>query len=171
MISDDRHCRLADFGLSVLDTQSMNPAVTATVQGSLRWLAPEFINPTPMPINENLMSRDIYAFGCTMFEVRFLPISYFDRTKVESQILSGQPPFSHLTLDISVAIEVLKGVRPVLSSAVVSKEVVFQLIRSLLDSCWAEEITHRPNAQTVLDFLKHLYNLIYFPGAKTVSHC
>ncbi|KAE9396543.1 kinase-like protein [Gymnopus androsaceus JB14] len=76
LISDDRHCCLADFGLSVLDTQSMNPAHTASVQGSLRWLAPEFINPTPMPVQGRLTSRDIYAFGCTVFE-----------------ILTGQPPF------------------------------------------------------------------------------
>lgn len=69
MVSNDHRCCLADFGLSVLDTQSMNPTVTAGAQGSIRWLAPEFINPTPMPTQGILTSRDIYAFGCTVFEV------------------------------------------------------------------------------------------------------
>ncbi|KAE9399078.1 kinase-like protein [Gymnopus androsaceus JB14] len=70
LISDTNTCCLADFGLSMLDTQSLNPANTATVQGSLRWLAPEFINPTSWPQAQgSLTSRDIYAFGCTVFEL------------------------------------------------------------------------------------------------------
>lgn len=155
----------------MLDTQSIDPTVTATVQGSLRWLAPEFINPTPMPINGKLTSRDIYAFGCTMFEVRFPSMKYFDTMKAEFQILTGQPPFSHLNIDVSVAIEVLKGVRPILTSAVVPKEAVFKLICALLDSCWEEEIMHRPDARTICDFLKHVYNILHLPEAKMVSHC
>ncbi|KAE9388923.1 hypothetical protein BT96DRAFT_1071851 [Gymnopus androsaceus JB14] len=127
----------------------MNPAHTASVQGSLRWLAPEFINPTPMPIQGRLTSRDIYAFGCTMFE-----------------ILTGQPPFSHLNLDISVAIDVLKGVRPVLPSIVIPKEDVFKAIRVMLDSCWAEEIKHRLDARDVLDFLKHVHNFLRYSEQK-----
>ncbi|KAE9388623.1 kinase-like protein [Gymnopus androsaceus JB14] len=110
LISDDRRCCLADFGLSVLDTQSMNPTHTASVQGSLRWLAPEFINPTPLPNAGRLTSRDIYAFGCTVFE-----------------ILTGRPPFSHHNLDISVAIDVLKGVRPVLPPVCRSQRRCFQV--------------------------------------------
>lgn len=74
--------------------------------------------------------------------------------------MTGQPPFSHLNLDISVAIDVLKGVRPVLSSTVVPKEAVFKLIHALLDSCWAEEIACRPDAQDALDFLKHIHALL-----------
>ncbi|KAE9411082.1 kinase-like protein, partial [Gymnopus androsaceus JB14] len=153
LISDDRRCCLADFGLSVLDTQSMNPTLTATVQGSLRWLAPEFINPTPVSIQGSLTSRDIYAFGCTVFE-----------------ILTGKPPFSHHNLDISVAIDVLKGVRPVLPPVVVPKEDVFKSIRAMLDSCWAEEIKHRPNARDVLDFLKRVHNLSQYSEPELVYH-
>ncbi|KAE9397273.1 kinase-like protein [Gymnopus androsaceus JB14] len=146
LISDERRCCLADFGLSVLDTQSMNPTLTATVQGSLRWLAPEFIDPIPLPTRGSLTSRDIYAFGCTVFE-----------------ILTGQPPFSHHKLDISVAIDVLKGVRPVLPPTVIPRKDVFKSICAMLDSCWAEEIEHRPDAQDVFEFLKHVHNFVCFP--------
>lgn len=96
-----------------------------------------------------------------------IEIGFFPRLLI-MQILTGQPPFSHLDLDITVAIDVLKGARPVLSSDVVPKAAAFKLIRALLDSCWAEKITHRPDAQTVLDFLKYLQGL--FQGPEVVSH-
>lgn len=82
--------------------------------------------------------------------------------------MTSQPPFSYLSSDISVAMAVLKGDRPVLPSAVIPKETVFEPIRALLDSCWAEKITHRPDAPTVLDFLKHIQAL--FRGHAVVSN-
>ncbi|KAF9064915.1 kinase-like domain-containing protein, partial [Rhodocollybia butyracea] len=146
LLSDNHRCCLADFGLSVLDTKSMNPTHTATAQGSLRWLAPEFISPTPRPTQGSLTSRDIYALGCTVFE-----------------LFTGCPPFSHHNLDISVAIEVLQGVRPVLPADIISNEIVLGSIRTLLDSCWSEKINIRPTVQSVLDLLAHTRNLLYFP--------
>ncbi|KAJ4485297.1 kinase-like domain-containing protein [Lentinula aciculospora] len=147
LISDDRHCCLADFGLSVLDTPSINPTHTATAQGSLRWLAPEFINPAPSPqlSQGKLTSRDIYAFGSTMFE-----------------LLTGKPPFSHHILDISVAIDVLNGVRPVLSTDDVPNNTAFKAICEMLDSCWSEKIMERPHAETLLDSL-HRVQYLCFP--------
>ncbi|KAJ4477784.1 kinase-like domain-containing protein [Lentinula edodes] len=141
LISDDCRCCLADFGLSVLDTQSINATHTATVQGSLRWLAPEFINPTPTPQHNQgkLTSRDIYAFGCTVFE-----------------LLTGQPPFYHHNLDIKVAIDVLNGVRPVLSTDVVPNETIYKAICRMLDTCWSEQIMGRPDAEGVLESLRRM---------------
>ncbi|KAJ3832372.1 hypothetical protein F5878DRAFT_516919, partial [Lentinula raphanica] len=113
----------------VLDTQSINPTHTATVQGSLRWLAPEFISPTPNPraTQGRLTSRDMYAFGCTVFE-----------------ILTESPPFAHYTLDISVAIDVLKGVRPSLPLDIIPNKFLSDSIRRLLALCWSERISERP---------------------------
>ncbi|KAJ3781524.1 kinase-like domain-containing protein [Lentinula aff. detonsa] len=154
MISDDHSCCLADFGLSILDTPSINPTQTTTVQGSLRWLAPEFINPTSSspPRQGTLTSRDIYAFGCTVCE-----------------LLTGKPPFSHHTLDISVAIDVLNGVRPVLPVDAVLNETVFNAICGLLDLCWSEQIMKRPDADSLLESLRHIQD--HYPEAKLDTHC
>lgn len=84
------------------------------------------------------------------------------------QILTGKPPFSHHNLDISVAIDVLKGVRPVLPSVVIPKEDVFKSICAMLDLCWTERIKHRPDAQDVLDYLKHTHNLLRHPDQELV---
>lgn len=139
----------------------MNPSHTATVQGSLRWLAPEFINPTPQPIRGSLTPRDIYAFGCTVFEVRTFLLCNFLKDKIALlQLLTGQPPFSHHNLDISVAIDVLQGIRPVLPPDAISQDAVSKSIRTLLDLCWSENITKRPAAQRVLESLNHVQNLL-----------
>ncbi|KAF9065338.1 kinase-like domain-containing protein [Rhodocollybia butyracea] len=125
LVSDDRRsCCLADFGLSVLDTQSMNPTKTASTQGSLRWLAPEFINP-PDYIAAGagmLLPRDIYAFGCTVVE-----------------ILTGTPPFSNVSQDITVAMKVLEGERPSLPIEIIPRESVFKSMNSMLEQCWSEK--------------------------------
>ncbi|KAE9408796.1 kinase-like protein, partial [Gymnopus androsaceus JB14] len=125
LIADDARCCLADFGLS----QSFNPTHSTTIQGSLRWLAPEFINPTSQlqPVAGSLTSRDIYAFGCTVVE-----------------LLTGVPPFSQHKMDIHVAIDVLNGVRPTLPVDLMGNEGISKILCPLLDSCWSEQIARRP---------------------------
>ncbi|KAF5385580.1 hypothetical protein D9757_006778 [Collybiopsis confluens] len=137
LISDDHSCCLADFGLSILETQSFNPTHTAAVQGSLRWLAPEYISPSNRPTVVSLTPRDIYALGCTVFE-----------------LLTEQPPFAHHRQDISVAIDVLNGIRPIVPADIFSNEIMFESIRQVLSWCWLEETTKRPSARNVLDCLK-----------------
>ncbi|KIK65954.1 hypothetical protein GYMLUDRAFT_38419 [Collybiopsis luxurians FD-317 M1] len=149
LISDDRQCCLADFGLSVLDTQSMNLTQTSTVQGSLRWLAPEFISPLPESSQTSLTPRDIYAFGCTVFE-----------------LLTEKPPFSHHVQDISVAIDVLKGIRPVLPTEIIPNETIFKAFQTILSWCWSEHSNLRPEGQKVLHLLKDVYGILLgSPGA------
>ncbi|KAF9068273.1 kinase-like domain-containing protein [Rhodocollybia butyracea] len=139
LISDDcNSCCLADFGLSVLDTQSMNPTQTSSTQGSLRWLAPEFINPPSYTVAGAgmLIPRDIYAFGCTIVE-----------------ILTGKPPFSHLSQDITVAMKVLGGERPSLPVDAIPVDSDFKSIHLILEGCWSEKNSNRPSAQIVLDLI------------------
>ncbi|KAF9060035.1 kinase-like domain-containing protein [Rhodocollybia butyracea] len=132
-----------------LDTQSMNPTQTASTQGSLRWLAPEFINPPSYPVTGAgmLIPRDIYAFGCTVFE-----------------LLTGKPPFSHFPQDITVAMKVLGGERPSLPAEAIPRESVFKSMYSMLKWCWSEKNSDRPSAQGVLDFLTNPQDLSLLKG-------
>ncbi|KAF9072307.1 kinase-like domain-containing protein [Rhodocollybia butyracea] len=145
LIYDDRRsCCLADFGLSVLDTQSMNPTKTTSTQGSLRWLAPEFINPPSYTVAGAgmLLPRDIYAFGCTVVE-----------------ILTGTPPFSDVPQDIIVAMKVLGGERPSLPIEAIPQESVFKSMYSILEWCWSERNSERPSAQRILDLITNPQDL------------
>ncbi|KAF9065110.1 kinase-like domain-containing protein [Rhodocollybia butyracea] len=155
LIPDDcRSCCLADFGLSVLDTQSMNPTQTASTQGSLRWLAPEFINPPSYTVAGAgmLIPRDIYAFGCTVVE-----------------ILTGKPPFSHLSQDITVAMKVLGGERPLLPAQAIPLESAFESMHSMLEQCWSEKNSDRPSAQRILDLITSPHD-ISLRGSVQVLH-
>jgi len=72
LVADDLRCCLSDLGLaSVIETQSLNASVSKSTHGTLRWMAPELIDPNSFPGYGSKMriKADIYAFGCTMLEV------------------------------------------------------------------------------------------------------
>lgn len=67
LVSDDRTCCLADFGLAhAIETQQGNRS--STIQGSTRWLSPELLDPFTYPAKGARPAGDIYAFGCTIYE-------------------------------------------------------------------------------------------------------
>ncbi|THU92119.1 kinase-like protein, partial [Dendrothele bispora CBS 962.96] len=115
LISDDFHCCLADFGLSFIETQSNNTSSSAHIHGSVRWLAPELMNPDIVPTETGCSkTRDIYAFGCTVVEV-----------------LTGRPPFPEYKMDLHVMIQVLKGNRPP------RPRECFEELWTLIQRCWS----------------------------------
>jgi serine/threonine protein kinase len=72
LVADDLRCCLSDLGLaSVIETQSLNASVSNRTHGTLRWMAPELIDPNAFPGYDSKMriKADIYSFGCTMLEV------------------------------------------------------------------------------------------------------
>ncbi|KAF5373016.1 hypothetical protein D9758_001463 [Tetrapyrgos nigripes] len=136
LISDDLHCRLADFGLSMIETQTQSHSITSSAnnRGSIRWLAPELINPDSVHTDlAGSKTRDIYAFACTIVEV-----------------LTGRPPFPEYKMDLHVMIQVLKGNRPARPSDC-SDEVW-----TLIQRCWSERLTERLSAVEVVKALKSM---------------
>ncbi|KAE9391221.1 kinase-like protein [Gymnopus androsaceus JB14] len=70
LVTDDLHCCLADFGLSLIISDSRtlsNASTSGMTKGTIRWMAPELIIPARRAPNDT--SRDVYAFGCTVLEV------------------------------------------------------------------------------------------------------
>lgn len=64
---------LADFGLAViLSTSSMAAAMTSAGGGTVRWMAPELLNPEEYGFTHCHPSKesDIYALGMVIYEVR-----------------------------------------------------------------------------------------------------
>ncbi|KAF9068879.1 kinase-like domain-containing protein [Rhodocollybia butyracea] len=80
LVTDDFRCCLADFGLSVISTESQAWTIATSnslLKGAIHWLAPEYISPNASPKVPHT-SRDIYAFGCTIVEVSvFLSKCFF----------------------------------------------------------------------------------------------
>ncbi|KAI3621241.1 hypothetical protein WG66_014376 [Moniliophthora roreri] len=131
LVSEDERCCLGDFGLSMLEHNTENKIYRSTSQaqgrGSIPWLAPELMNPDEVGAT-NRVTRDIYAFGCTIFE-----------------IVTGSAPFSEKKLDIQIMMDVLKGARPKRPDTATCPDWLWDLV----EMCWAEDVSTRPTAREV----------------------
>jgi serine/threonine protein kinase len=75
LVTLDRRCCLADFGLAgiVAQAESRSSAEhSRTTKGSTRWMAPEMLT-YECPPSKASKATDIYAFGCTVLEVMNSP--------------------------------------------------------------------------------------------------
>ncbi|KAH8829901.1 kinase-like domain-containing protein [Flagelloscypha sp. PMI_526] len=129
LVDDDNHCRLADFGItSLICTNSVTTdfaTITRSTQGSLRWMAPEVVDPSSYldPTRVRAAARDVYAFACTSLEV-----------------MTGKPPFPELP-EASVLLSVLRGERPARPQQVGS---FTDELWNLIERCWAHQPEMRP---------------------------
>ncbi|KAJ8085074.1 hypothetical protein PM082_003856 [Marasmius tenuissimus] len=151
LVDERGSCRLADFGLARMVTETMNLARTNTHdhKGSLRWMAPELFHlgdgATTLnadgegQIRNDRFTRDIYAFACTVLE-----------------IITGKPPFADI-VDPTVMFQVtiLKARPPRPSSEFWCPDVIWAMVRD----CWAQQVKDRPKASEVHGFLLRLVDL------------
>ncbi|KAL0059515.1 hypothetical protein AAF712_013746 [Marasmius tenuissimus] len=138
LVSDDGQCCVADFGLATIETESLkarihSSASQAVARGSLPWLAPELMNPDHIDVS-NRRSRDIYALGCTIYE-----------------ILAGQTPFCEKKMDVQIIMAVLTGSRPA------RPEICPDWLWVIIESCWRNEPSRRPSAVEVATKLGENY--------------
>ncbi|KAK7013616.1 hypothetical protein VNI00_019469 [Paramarasmius palmivorus] len=84
LVDENHNCRLADFGLAaVLETQIVKNGTSGTIQGSAHWMAPELFRVQVMDTsaprsNDDKRPGDVYAWACTVFEVRLAIITFVD---------------------------------------------------------------------------------------------
>ncbi|KAF9038328.1 kinase-like protein [Hymenopellis radicata] len=136
LVTEDFHCCLADFGLSLVAESQMIGSSAMELRGSLRWLAPEIMDGTSdiLPIT----ARDIYAFGCTVIE-----------------IFTGHPPFSHIKTEVAVIHQVLtlkeSPPRPPI------KHFPSDELWSLVLACLSSAPKSRPGADSALQQLRSLH--------------
>ena len=93
MIDSQCRARLGDFGLATIVNESTRGTITVVdkIQGTIRWMAPELLDPDKFGFigvfEKRLRSKgtDIYATGMTILEVSThpyspeTPISHSDR--------------------------------------------------------------------------------------------
>ncbi|KAK1227356.1 Homeobox protein tos8 [Marasmius sp. AFHP31] len=133
LVSDDGRCRISDFGLSTIENDSPEGHVSdstsqAAMRGSIPWLAPELMNPGGVE-SPNRTTRDIYALGCTMYE-----------------ILAGTPPFTGM-IDPQIIIMVLRCGRPSRPAGCPDE------LWTTIENCWTEDSGSRPVASQVASLL------------------
>ncbi|KIK65019.1 hypothetical protein GYMLUDRAFT_382205 [Collybiopsis luxurians FD-317 M1] len=139
LVTDNLHCCLADFGLTLVTTSSQAWSITTssnTSKGSMRWLAPEYIFGLSEPevaTGCKHTSRDVYAFGCTIVE-----------------ILTQKVPFYDLKTDALVMFKLMNGGRPTRPSEVWCPDAVWDLTTH----CWAENMQDRPSVNEVYETLQ-----------------
>ncbi|PBK82462.1 kinase-like protein [Armillaria gallica] len=93
LVMDDLCCCLADFGLSLfVESQTLNSSSRMS-KGSLRWLAPEYIDANIVIDRAHITARDVYAYGCTV-------------------LFTAKPPFSDIKNEAAVIHAVMNGSRP-----------------------------------------------------------
>ncbi|KAJ8080990.1 Homeobox protein tos8 [Marasmius tenuissimus] len=134
LVSDDGYCRISDFGLCTIEDDSPAGRVSestsqAAMRGSVPWLAPELMNLDCIEA-PNRTTRDIYALGCTMYE-----------------LLSGTPPFSDQKADPRIILSVLKGIRPVQPTECPD------WLWTVIEKCWREEPSLRLTASEVAAYI------------------
>lgn len=73
MVDDDRHVKIADFGLTILEDATLESDRKSSSQksGTIRWMAPELLRPEDFAqeFRCHTVASDIYAFACVCLEV------------------------------------------------------------------------------------------------------
>ncbi|KIK64779.1 hypothetical protein GYMLUDRAFT_160834 [Collybiopsis luxurians FD-317 M1] len=137
LVTADLHCCLADFGLSVINTESQiwSNATTTNIRGATRWMAPELQIPDDAgKLASSCLSTDVYAFGCTIVE-----------------ILTLKPPFNDKKTDGAIIHSLLLGGRPARPQ---HNSWCTDSLWELTNSCWAEDPEIRPHSQEIHDNLQ-----------------
>ncbi|KAJ7717958.1 kinase-like domain-containing protein [Mycena metata] len=127
LVDDQGHARLADFGLAVFADSPLAPTKRG---GSLRWMAPELLNPEScgLEIWQRTFVSDIYAFSCVCLEM-----------------YTGKPPFSDIISEGEVLLKVIGGQRPV------CPPIVPMWCADLIRKCWSQTPSDRPGTTIIIE--------------------
>ncbi|KAL0069377.1 hypothetical protein AAF712_003397 [Marasmius tenuissimus] len=168
LVNEAGRALLADFGLAITVAESTTRAKPSTseMKGSIRWMAPELFR-SSNGIRATMgggkdrtykFSRDVYAFACTVLEVRPLFYSHaWLAYELVEQVITGKPPFAELT-DLTVMYEVMvNNARPSRPSP--ANDWCPDNVWALNQRCWAQRSQDRPKASEVHGFLSRLVSL------------
>ncbi|KAK1218197.1 hypothetical protein PQX77_019135 [Marasmius sp. AFHP31] len=140
LITPELKACIGDFGLAhVADSHALklSTSFTSRSKGTMRWLAPELLDPGLSGVST--MQSDMYAYGCLCYEI-FL----------------GHPPFYNLS-DGAVIVAVLaKQEQPSIPPE--SQLNQDDEIWGFMTSCWNHDPSFRPTALGAYNHIGHLLN-------------
>jgi serine/threonine protein kinase len=127
--------------------------------GTMRWQAPELLNPNPNEGNgASSVASDVYAFACVCYEVKSI-VSLLQMLTT-CQMFSGEIPMHDLR-DFGVVLAVTQGRRPQRPSHDLCQiRGLDDEIWDLIENCWASIPSERPSASQIK---AHLYSMPSLP--------
>ena len=138
LIDQDRHARLADFGLLTIisDGTNFTGSSSHAKGGTTRWMSPEILNPDLFGFKDSRPTKesDCYALGMVVLEV-----------------LSGRSPFAS-DQEFIVMRKVMNNERPGRPEGPEGVWFTDELW-GMLELCWTIPPENRPSIDAVLDCL------------------
>ncbi|KAJ6579471.1 kinase-like domain-containing protein, partial [Mycena vulgaris] len=149
LIDEQSRACLTDFGLSFLSDASAGNSPGRV--GSLRWMAPELIDPSSFGCSEfsPTQASDVYAFGCVCYE-----------------LYTSQAPFAGLS-DIKAMFTVVGGSRPDRPSS--TKPAMADTLWELVVKCWAPNYATRPTMKNIVQDFRMVFQFSGIPPDKNPS--
>ena len=97
LIDDDKHARLADFGLlTIVSDTNLVSSASFTPGGTWRWMSPELFDPKSFGLKADCPTKrsDCYALGMLIYEVLSggIPFPRHNDRLVVAKILTGERP-------------------------------------------------------------------------------
>ncbi|OCH94856.1 kinase-like protein [Obba rivulosa] len=136
LVNRERKACLADFGLASFshDSKLTVLATRSAYVGSMRWTAPEIMDPEHFGLQRAQLDRrtDMYSLAMVMWEV-----------------FTGSIPFSNLPRDATVMNKVLSGGRPDRPYQAMGLGLTDD-VWEIMQRCWEEDLSARPAACDVL---------------------
>ncbi|KZT57402.1 kinase-like protein, partial [Calocera cornea HHB12733] len=139
LVASDGHPVLADFGLSVIDSQNTQGQTTSqTFAGSARWMAPERLVPDEYGLSgrtSRTPASDVYSFGLTIYE-----------------IYSGRVPFYGLG-NIEASMAAVGGKRPPHPGDDATRRGLTPRLWTYITRCWEAQPASRPGLADLAQYL------------------
>ncbi|KAG8689995.1 hypothetical protein FRC09_012175, partial [Ceratobasidium sp. 395] len=129
-IAESNVVKVGEFGLAMLAQEFATLAPTVSLAGITRWMSPELLDNEDDSIVPTT-SSDIWALGCTIYE-----------------IVSAKLPYSDCIHDVQIIGKIKEGVAP----GAKDDQVVPGLshLWPVIEDCWTVEPEQRPTAFEVL---------------------
>ncbi|CEL63482.1 Serine/threonine-protein kinase dst1 OS=Dictyostelium discoideum GN=dst1 PE=3 SV=1 [Rhizoctonia solani AG-1 IB] len=137
-VDADGKARIGEFGLAAL-CYSVAPFTSAiTFAGFSRWMSPELLDVDPDDDNPIVLTTfsDIWALGCTIFEIVAEKLPYFE--------------YVH---DLKIQRAILKGEHPGVRGSIVGDGIYAHRLWPVIESCWSMDPGGRPSIRSILTHL------------------
>ncbi|KZT50977.1 kinase-like protein, partial [Calocera cornea HHB12733] len=137
LVDSEGQPRLADFGLSLVLDDVLPEQTTSTMfAGSVRWMAPERIQPKRFglePSNSRTLPGDVFSLAMTLYEIFTLTLPYHELTQ----------------MDVPRAI--VTGDRPPHPGPEAVQRGLHEDMWKFMQLCWSENPEHRPDLAKLSD--------------------
>ncbi|KAG8926262.1 hypothetical protein FRC00_003063 [Tulasnella sp. 408] len=139
LISDKPDAVLCDFGLATFNSGDPSGLTTSrTIKGATRYMSPELFDDDE---SKHTLESDIWAWGCTIFEV-----------------ITDSVPYPHSRTDRSILLALVKHTSPgsmeslesLASTVDWSSHSTIVALQTIIPECWSRDPKTRPPCSSIL---------------------